>query len=77
MQFVDLLRKSAVNRDRPRTLNELKTAITAYIRNISKADLQKVFANKIKRVQALDRRSWTSLPTPFTSAQRLSERTVK
>jgi hypothetical protein len=32
--------------------NELKTAITACIRNISKADLQKVFANKIKRVQA-------------------------
>jgi organic radical activating enzyme len=38
--------------DRPRTLNELKTAITAYIRNISQADLQKVFADKIKRVQA-------------------------
>jgi hypothetical protein len=44
--------KSAVYRDRPRTLNELKTAITAYIRNISQADLQKLFANKIKRVQA-------------------------
>ena len=42
----------AVDRDRPRTLNELKTAITAYIRNISQADLQKVFANKITRVQA-------------------------
>jgi deoxyhypusine synthase len=41
----------AVDRDRPRTLNELKTAITAYIRNISQADLQKEFANKIKRVQ--------------------------
>ena len=39
-------------RDRPRTLNELKTAITAYIRNVSQADLQNVFANKIKRVQA-------------------------
>jgi len=39
-------------RDRPPTLNELKTAVTAYIRNISQADLQKVFANKIKRVQA-------------------------
>jgi hypothetical protein len=36
----------------PRTLSELKTAITAYIRNISQANLQKVFANKIKRVQA-------------------------
>jgi hypothetical protein len=33
-------------------LNELKTAVTAYIRYISQADLQKVFANKIKRVQA-------------------------
>jgi hypothetical protein len=33
-------------------LNELKTAIPAYIRNISQADLQKVFVNKIKRVQA-------------------------
>jgi hypothetical protein len=40
--------KSAVYRDRPRTLNELKTATTAFIRNISQADLQKLFANKIK-----------------------------
>ena len=39
-------------RDRPRTLNELKSTITAYIRTISQADLRKVFANKIKRVQA-------------------------
>jgi hypothetical protein len=30
----------------------LATAITAYVRNISQADLQKVSANKIKRVQA-------------------------
>jgi hypothetical protein len=44
--------RNAVYRDRPSTPNELKTAITAYIRNISQADLQKVFANKIKRVQA-------------------------
>jgi len=44
--------KSAVYRDCPRMLKELKTAITVYIRNISQADLQKVFANKIKRVQA-------------------------
>jgi len=41
-----------VYRDPRRTLNELKTVITAYIRNISQADLQKVFGNKIKRVQA-------------------------
>jgi hypothetical protein len=33
-------------------LNELKTAIAVYIRNISQADLQKVFANTIKWVQA-------------------------
>ena len=44
--------QAAVYRDRPRTLNELKTAITAYIRNISQADLQKVFENKIEWVQA-------------------------
>jgi len=41
-----------VYRDHPHTLNELKTAVTAYVRNISQADLQKVFVNKIKRVQA-------------------------
>jgi hypothetical protein len=46
------LRYSAVYSDLPRTLNELKTAITAHIRNISQADLQKLFVNKIKRVQA-------------------------
>jgi hypothetical protein len=36
---------------RPRTFHELKTAITVFIRDNSQADLQKVFANKIKRVQ--------------------------
>jgi hypothetical protein len=44
--------RNAMCSDRPLTLNELKTAITECIRNISQADLQKVFANKIKRVQA-------------------------
>jgi hypothetical protein len=44
--------KSAVYHDCPCTLNELTTAITAYIRNIIQAGLQKVFANKIKWVQA-------------------------
>jgi hypothetical protein len=44
--------KSAVYRDGPRTHNELKTAITAYIINVSQADLQKVFANKIRRFHA-------------------------
>jgi len=44
--------KFAVYRDRLRTRNELKTAVTAYVRNISQADLHTVFANKIKRVQA-------------------------
>jgi hypothetical protein len=33
-------------------LNELKTAITAFIRNILQAGLQQVFANKIKWDQA-------------------------
>jgi hypothetical protein len=33
-------------------LNKLKTAITAYIRNISPADLQKKFADKFKWVLA-------------------------
>jgi hypothetical protein len=33
-------------------LNESKTAVTEYKGNISQADLQKLFANKIKRVQA-------------------------
>ena len=45
------LSKSAVYRDHPRILDELKTAIPAYIRNVSQADLPKVFVNKIKRVQ--------------------------
>jgi hypothetical protein len=33
-------------------LRETASVLDAYIRNISQADLQKVFANKIKRVQA-------------------------
>jgi hypothetical protein len=43
---------NAVYRDRPHMLNELKTAITTYIRNISQADLHKVFVHKIKWAQA-------------------------
>jgi hypothetical protein len=46
------LQYSAMYRDHPRNLNGLKSAITAYIRNISQADLQKVFVNKIKQIQA-------------------------
>ena len=46
------LSKSAVYRDCPRTLNELETAITAYIRDISQVDPQKVFENKIRWAQA-------------------------
>jgi len=30
----------------------IKTTVTVYIRNISQADLQKMFGNKIKGVQA-------------------------
>jgi hypothetical protein len=71
------LRHSAVYRDHPLSLNGLKTAITAYIRNISQADLQKVFANKIKRVQArIDARGY-HFQRLFISAQRLSERAVQ
>jgi hypothetical protein len=57
-----------VYRDRPRTLIELKTVMTAFVRNISQADLQKVFANKVKRAQACIE--------AFVSARRLPERTV-
>ena len=67
---------AAVYRDCPRTLNELKTAITATIRNISQADLQKVFANKIKWVRACIDVRGQSLPAAFISAQRLSEHPV-
>jgi septum formation topological specificity factor MinE len=34
-----------------RTLSELKTEITKFIRNISQVDLHKLFVNEIKRVQ--------------------------
>jgi hypothetical protein len=40
----------AVYHDLPLTLNELKTVVTVFIRNISQADLQKVFANKIEQI---------------------------
>jgi hypothetical protein len=40
-----------------------ETAKTAYIRNISQADLQKLFSSS----SYLYRRSWTSLPTRFTN----------
>jgi hypothetical protein len=36
----------------PLGFKKLKTAVSATIRNISQADMWKVFANKIKRVQA-------------------------
>jgi hypothetical protein len=42
----------AVYRDRPRRRNGWETAVTVFIGNISQADLQNVFANKIKRGQA-------------------------
>jgi hypothetical protein len=42
--------KSAVYRDRPRTRKEVQTAVTAYVGNISQADLQKFLAYKIKQV---------------------------
>jgi len=60
-------------RDCPRTLNELKTAITEYIRNISQADLQKVFTNKIKPVLACKEARGHHFQHFFVSDQRLSE----
>jgi hypothetical protein len=45
--------KSVVYRDRSRKLSNLKTAITAFIRNISQADLQNVFANNINGFKPL------------------------
>ena len=44
--------KSAVYRDRPRTLDDLQAAITAFIQSISSEQLIAVFRNKISRVQA-------------------------
>jgi len=55
VQFVDLLRNSLII--------ELKTTVTVYIRNISQADLQKVFVNKIKRVQPV----WTLVDITFST----------
>jgi hypothetical protein len=43
---------ACVCRDRHRTLNGIKTEINVFIANSSLADLQKVFENKIQRVQA-------------------------
>jgi hypothetical protein len=43
--------KSAVYRDGPHTLNELKTAIITYIGNILQADLQKVFEKKLNGIR--------------------------
>jgi hypothetical protein len=57
-------------------LNEIKTAITAFVRNISQADPQKVFANKIKRVQARIDARGHQFQKHFVSTQRLSKRTV-
>jgi hypothetical protein len=39
-------------RDRQRTHNELKPAITVYMRNISEAEIQEMFVSKTERVQA-------------------------
>jgi hypothetical protein len=65
--------KSAVYCDHPRTLNELKTAITAYIRNITQADLQKVFVNEIKLVQTCIDTHGHHFQHFFINAKRLSE----
>jgi hypothetical protein len=77
--MLEVMSTNVYTGDHPRTLgrsrythaNKLKTAITAFISNISQADLQKVFAGS-----DLYGCSWTSLPTTFVSALRASERTV-
>jgi hypothetical protein len=52
-QFAEKFPETPVpHHDRPHMRNELKTAITVFIRKISQADPQKVFVNKIKWVQA-------------------------
>jgi hypothetical protein len=66
--------KPAVYRDRPRTLNELKAAITAYIKKISQADLHKMFVIEIKRVQICIDVHGHHFKHLFISAQQLSER---
>ena len=43
--------KSAVYRDRPRTLDDLQAAIIAFIQSISSEQLIAVFRNKIRRVK--------------------------
>lgn len=43
--------KQTVYRNRPHTIDELKTAITAFIQGITVRELGKVFENKLKRVQ--------------------------
>jgi hypothetical protein len=70
--------KSAVYRDRPRTLNELKTSITAFTKYILQANLQKEFANQTKWVQACIDASGHHFQQIFffSSAQRISERIV-
>jgi hypothetical protein len=69
--------KSAVCCGCPRTLNELRTAITAYIRNISQADLQKIFANIIKLVQACIIARGHDFPTPFISTATFISRSAE
>jgi hypothetical protein len=81
---MECVRKVAVHKSTVRTIGcpdrinhtKLQTALTAFIRNISQADLRKVFANKIKRIQACIDARGHHFPTPFISAQRLSERIV-
>ena len=43
--------KSAVYRNNPKTIGELKTEITNYVHSITRETLVKVFANKCRRVE--------------------------
>jgi hypothetical protein len=44
--------KSAVYKDNPRSLHDLKEAIANFITHVSHNELVRVFGNKIKRVDA-------------------------
>jgi hypothetical protein len=44
--------KGAIYKDNPHTLLELKEAIAYFIKNIPPIELSRVFANKIRRVDA-------------------------
>jgi hypothetical protein len=76
-QFAENFTETPVShRNAVRRLIEQFREVTACIRNISQADLQKAFANKIKRVQACIDALGHHFQHLLYMHQRLSERTV-